>query len=159
MSDPDERRASDAAKDSRSAAKRHKAVWLDSIGDAPSVVYRLMTEQPPAATVSVFEQYVDAADWYRRCLEDVIDRRTVRGLAEAKAGYDSALDAVREAMTAARRHNRRECWCGIDHELERRIAETGSNSPVTPEEAASIRQAAQDRTTTWPDTWDGGYPL
>lgn len=49
-----------------------------------------------AATVSVFEQYVDAADWYRRCLEDVIDRRTVRGLAEAKAGYDSALDAVRD---------------------------------------------------------------
>lgn len=30
-------------------------------------------------------------DWYRRCLEDVQDGRVVRGLAEAKAGYDSAL--------------------------------------------------------------------
>lgn len=43
---------------------------------------------------TVLEQYVLAADWYRRCLEDVIDRRVVRGLDEARAGYDSAFDTA-----------------------------------------------------------------
>ena len=46
------------------------------------------------------EQFIEAADWYRRCLEDVADRRVVRGLAEAKAGYDNALDRAREALGA-----------------------------------------------------------
>jgi len=43
---------------------------------------------------SVLEQYLVAADWYRRCLEDVIDKRVVRGLDEARHGYDSAHDAA-----------------------------------------------------------------
>lgn len=37
---------------------------------------------------------VDRIDWYVRCLEDVQDGRVVRGLAEAKAGYDSARDEL-----------------------------------------------------------------
>ena len=39
-------------------------------------------------------EYVDCADWYRRCLEGVIDRQPVRGLGEARVGYDTALDAA-----------------------------------------------------------------
>lgn len=42
-----------------------------------------------AKTRSVPE-LLNMIDWYRRCLEDVIDRRPVRDLAEAKAGYDRA---------------------------------------------------------------------
>jgi len=37
---------------------------------------------------------LEATDWYVRCLEDIQDGRVVRGLAEAKAGYDSARDAA-----------------------------------------------------------------
>ena len=40
-------------------------------------------------------------------------------------------------------HNTHECWCGIDHELERRIADHGTNAPVTPEDAALLREQAQ----------------
>ena len=39
------------------------------------------------------------------------------------------------------RHNQRECWCGIDHELERRIADHGTNAPSA--------------ANTWPE---GGLP-
>jgi hypothetical protein len=42
----------------------------------------------------MLREYETCADWYIRCLEDVQDRRPVRGLAEAKAGYDSARDAL-----------------------------------------------------------------
>lgn len=37
-------------------------------------------------------------DWYRRCLEDLHDRRPVRNLDEAKAGYDSVMDKVLKAL-------------------------------------------------------------
>ena len=37
----------------------------------------------------------ERVEWYRRCLEDLQDGRVVRGLAEAKAGYDSAMDELR----------------------------------------------------------------
>lgn len=39
-------------------------------------------------------ELVDQMDWYRRCLEDVQDRKPVRGLGEAKAGYDRARDEL-----------------------------------------------------------------
>lgn len=39
-----------------------------------------------------------AGDWYRRCLEDVADRRVVRGLGEAKAVYDSAFEKARAVL-------------------------------------------------------------
>lgn len=42
--------------------------------------------------------FMDCADWYRRCLEDVHDRRVVRGLGEAKAGYDNALRRLASAL-------------------------------------------------------------
>lgn len=48
---------------------------------------------------AVLEEYVECGDWYRRNLEDVIDRRAVRGLAEAKSGYDRTHDAARAALT------------------------------------------------------------
>ena len=48
----------------------------------------------------VLDAYVEAADWYRRCLEDVIDRRTVRGLAEAKAAYDSTYRQAIKTLEA-----------------------------------------------------------
>ncbi len=48
--------------------------------------------------------YTNCADWYRRCLEDVQDRKVVRGLAEAKAGYDSTLAAARAALVPADRN-------------------------------------------------------
>jgi hypothetical protein len=44
-------------------------------------------------------ELIERLDWYRRCLEDVQDRRVVRGLAEAKAGYDSALSQLRARVT------------------------------------------------------------
>lgn len=40
------------------------------------------------------EQALSEIDWYRRCLEDLQDRRPVRGLAEAKAGYDHGFDVL-----------------------------------------------------------------
>jgi hypothetical protein len=43
-------------------------------------------------------EYENCASWYIRCLEDAVTRKPVRGLAEAKAGYDSA----RAALAAAR---------------------------------------------------------
>jgi phage terminase Nu1 subunit (DNA packaging protein) len=36
-------------------------------------------------------ELADAADWYRRCLQDVLDGRVVRGLDESKAEFESAL--------------------------------------------------------------------
>jgi hypothetical protein len=38
----------------------------------------------------------DRIEWYRRCLEDVMAGRAVRGLAEAKAGYESAIAELRK---------------------------------------------------------------
>lgn len=40
--------------------------------------------------------YVRAADWYRRCLEDIQDGRSVAGLQEAKQGFIHADFAVRD---------------------------------------------------------------
>ena len=39
---------------------------------------------------------LDRIDWYRRCLEDLHDGRVVRGLDEAKTGYDSAMEELRD---------------------------------------------------------------
>ena len=40
---------------------------------------------------------MDRVNWYVACLEDVIARKVVRGLAEAEAGFDAAIDeTVRE---------------------------------------------------------------
>lgn len=39
----------------------------------------------------------DQISWYVRCLKDVQDGRVVRGLSEAKAGYDAALDSLAAA--------------------------------------------------------------
>lgn len=41
---------------------------------------------------------LDRIDWYRRCLEGIQDRQVVRGLAEAKAGYDSAMNELSEIL-------------------------------------------------------------
>lgn len=48
---------------------------------------------------------LDRIEWYRRCLEDIQDGRVVRGLAEAKAGYDSAMAELKALLdgSAARR--------------------------------------------------------
>lgn len=59
-------------------------------------VENLMAENEQLKTV--LRTYVECADWYRRCLEDMIDRRPVRGLDEARVGYDQALDAARKAL-------------------------------------------------------------
>ena len=60
-----------------------------------------MSEQSPAAYLrDVLDAYVEAADWYRRCLEDVVDRRPVRGLAEAKAAYDSTYRQAIKTLEA-----------------------------------------------------------
>lgn len=37
---------------------------------------------------------LDWIDWYRRCLEGIQDKQVVRGLAEAKAGYDAAYEYI-----------------------------------------------------------------
>jgi len=50
--------------------------------------------------VAAAQEYETCADWYRRCLEDVVDRRPVRGLSEAKAGFDSARDKFNSAVAA-----------------------------------------------------------
>jgi hypothetical protein len=50
---------------------------------------------------AALREYQDCASWYIRCLEDVQDRRPVRGLAEAKAGYDSARAALAGGARAA----------------------------------------------------------
>lgn len=63
------------------AAKRHKAVWLDSIGDAPSVVYRLMME---------IDKHEDLDEHPIRQSEAYND--AVRGL-----GWDIDWEAVRNA--------------------------------------------------------------
>jgi len=51
---------------------------------------------------------LERIDWYRRCLEGVQDGHVVRGLAEAKAGYDSAMDELRADVSslAEREHLR-----------------------------------------------------
>jgi hypothetical protein len=38
------------------------------------------------------EEWVDRVNWYVACLENVIARKVVRGLAEAEAGFDAAID-------------------------------------------------------------------
>lgn len=43
---------------------------------------------------------LDQVVWYARCLEDVQDRRPVRGLDEAKAGYDAGLRTLRAHIAA-----------------------------------------------------------
>jgi hypothetical protein len=42
--------------------------------------------------------FLDGADWYIRCLEDIQDGRPVRGLAEAKAYYGSTRDALEQQI-------------------------------------------------------------
>ena len=54
--------------------------------------------RPETETAALISQI----DWYRRCLEDMQDGKVVRGLGEAKAGYDSAVDALSVALEAAR---------------------------------------------------------
>lgn len=50
-------------------------------------------------TQAKLAECLDQIDWYRRCLEDVADRRPVRGLDEAKAGYDVAMHRLRQLDT------------------------------------------------------------
>jgi hypothetical protein len=38
--------------------------------------------------------YKEAADWYIECLQDVLDRKVVRGLGEARAGYEALRDSL-----------------------------------------------------------------
>jgi hypothetical protein len=45
-----------------------------------------------------FSEALSMVDWYVRCLEDVQDGRVVRGLAEAKAGYDSAMTTLGKSV-------------------------------------------------------------
>ena len=47
------------------------------------------------------EAFLIAADWYRRCLEDVQDGRPVRGLKEAKMEYDRAFERGHAAFEHA----------------------------------------------------------
>lgn len=54
---------------------------------------------PPDGSWPISEP-LDRIDWYRRCLEDITDGRVVRGLAEAKAGYDSALADLRAVASS-----------------------------------------------------------
>jgi hypothetical protein len=75
------------------AELRHNAAQADQflapiLEDAADAVAEL------ARTQEALREYEDCASWYVRCLEDVQDRRPVRGLAEAKAGYDAARDKV-----------------------------------------------------------------
>lgn len=49
---------------------------------------------------AALEGLAETADWYRRNLEDVIDKRPVRGMDEARVGYDRALDAARAVLAA-----------------------------------------------------------
>ena len=54
---------------------------------------------------AALRDFVDCADWYRRCLEDVVDRRPVRGLDEAMVGYDQMLRVAREALADQKEGN------------------------------------------------------
>lgn len=56
--------------------------------------------QVPADTIAKARAYYEAADWYRRCLEGIQDRKVVRGLAEAKAAFIAADFAFRDALAA-----------------------------------------------------------
>lgn len=61
---------------------------------------------------TVLEEFVEAADWYRRNLEDVIDRRPVRGFSEARAGYDNALMKAHEVLDNIGKPPEIDCKCG-----------------------------------------------
>jgi hypothetical protein len=63
-------------------------IFADQIEDQAAALAVVERER------DMLREYETCADWYIRCLEDVQDRRPVRGLAEAKAGYDSARDAL-----------------------------------------------------------------
>lgn len=39
---------------------------------------------------------LDWIDWYVTCLQDVLDKKVVRGLAEAEAGYLSAINYINQ---------------------------------------------------------------
>lgn len=72
------------------------SVWLLDVCDAAlaaSPVSPLLAE--------TLREFIDCADWYRRCLEGVIDRTPVRGLAEARVGYDQALDRANAALASS----------------------------------------------------------
>jgi hypothetical protein len=58
--------------------------------------------------VAAAAAYREAAEWYRRCLEDVQDGRVVRGLTEAKVAecntanrYDDAVAALSARLDGA----------------------------------------------------------
>ena len=52
--------------------------------------WKRQTAKPPL-------ELLDMIEWYRRCLEDVMRHRPVRGLDEAKAGYDTAMAKLKES--------------------------------------------------------------
>lgn len=70
------------------------SMWLDE-ADAvlDAVREHLLSDESVEAAL-------DRIDWYRRCLEDIQDGRSVRGLTEAKLGYDSAIDELRSFSAA-----------------------------------------------------------
>lgn len=37
--------------------------------------------------IDLVDSFMDSTDWYRRCLEDVVEGRPVRNLDEAQQGY------------------------------------------------------------------------
>jgi len=59
------------------------------------------SEKRDVTALPLLEEFAVAADWYRRCLEDVIDRRVVCGLDEARHGYDAAFDKVQAHLREA----------------------------------------------------------
>lgn len=69
------------------------------------------TEGRPLMRQSVdltHDRALDAIDWYRRCLEEIEDGRSVTGLREAKLGYDAAMEWLRTEPRRFKFHYARE---------------------------------------------------
>lgn len=46
------------------------------------------------------QEAIDCIEWYRRCLEDFQDGRAVADLAEAKAGYNAAIEFLMHCVVS-----------------------------------------------------------
>lgn len=79
--------------------RSHLGRWMQEVEaqiEAPPEVSpsELELRETVTALTEALDDFVLTADWYRRCLEDIVDGRPVRNLDEARSGYDRAHDAA-----------------------------------------------------------------
>lgn len=107
----------------------------------------MVSSKPHSVPRTDAPEWVDQINWYVACLEDVSARKVVRGLAEAEAGYDAALDDVQKELARLR---------GIEEQLE---AAQKSGGWAAAEKAARRADALDRFIRETISVWDAKGPL